>query len=71
MELIGIAATLALSIGLGLAGARGLLTILLFVMERSIAQQGARTAAVSLDGAHSSPIGVSSRDARALAIQAA
>ena len=71
MELIGIAATLALSIGLGLAGARGLLTILLFVMERSIAQQGARTAAVSLDAAHSASIAVSSRDARALAIQAA
>ena len=71
MELIGIAATLALSIGLGLAGARGLLVLLFLVMERSIAQHGAGMAPIASDAARSSSIVVSSRDARALAIQAA
>jgi hypothetical protein len=37
MELIVIATTLALSIGLGLAGARGMLSVVFFLMERSIA----------------------------------
>jgi hypothetical protein len=42
MGLLVIASTLALSMGLGLAGAYGLLSIVFFFMERSIAQQGAR-----------------------------
>jgi hypothetical protein len=37
MELMVIATTLALSIGLGLAGVRGMLSVVFFLMERSIA----------------------------------
>ena len=37
MELIVIATTLALSIGLGVAGAHGMLSVVFFLMERSVA----------------------------------
>jgi hypothetical protein len=70
MELTVIATTVALSIGLGLASAHAMLSIVLFFMTRSMVQYDVRLA-MSSDRANISRIAVGSIEPFALSVRAA
>jgi hypothetical protein len=70
MELTLIAATLMLSIGLGLAGAHAMLSIVFFFKTRSIVQREVQPA-MSSERASSSQIAGDPREALALSGRAA
>ena len=70
MDLTVIVATLVLSVGLGLAGARALLAILLFAMARPEMRFDSH-AAMSAESANASAIASSANSSLALSARAA